>query len=209
MRLALKTELGAVLIMALVVGGLGLGSFMGTSGRQSSTPIGEQSQETSTTAAATPASVCGNAAPYARFQQVMSMSPGSSGIVCVMYDIGSAQQENESWVVQQTGHVYLLGPNGTVVGGAEGINVTVLSVTRTQDNESVEYRIAASSDADGAYSWWLTGSSCPGFPLVVGNVTSATPILRSYFSSDFYCPAMLYAVEIDGASGVALQTFPS
>ncbi len=203
----LKTEVTAVLILVTVVGGLGFASSAGTASQQDSSTTSGQTPA-NVIQVILPSPVCGNGPRYSGPQMVMILKPGSFGTVCVVYGIGSAQQESESWVVQQVGSVYLLGASGMVFDNAGGINITILSVSRTQSEETVEYSMTASSGSDGAYVWWLTGSSCPGFPLVVGsNVTGELPSLRSYFSEGFECPATSYAVEIDGVSGVTVQAF--
>ncbi len=188
----MKTELGAVLLIALVAGSVGLGSYAGVHSLVGIT--------TGTTLY-----VCTQDVPNPSYP-VMVMEQGSSGVICIVYAGPQLAQP-----LQQPTSVNEVGPNGSFIGGTNGsvpgINATLLSVVaRGLDNETVEYLITVAADAgDGAYQLGI-GSRCAGFPLVVGNDTGVTSNLDHYYpATPWSCGPFSYVTEMVGVSaGITL-----
>lgn len=208
----LKSEVIVSLLIVLVAGSLGLGYLAGVSNRQVITTTSTKFL-TTTTRTLTTAGPCGNIAqPQPGWPMgltgsldVMLVAPGSAGIACLLFGVNSTQQAQLNQDIQQVGSVYSLS-NLSSPTQATGIRVTILSIESTPSNETIQYLIRVSGNSSGAYTWWAPGT-CPGFPLVVGsNITTALSSLRSYFSSGFNCPAILFAVSLEGVSGMALTT---
>ncbi len=198
----LRVEVGAVMLMALVVGSVGLASYVGTQ------------PAATTTGAETSGSACAQGAPIYSVNPVtltVLMKPGSSGIVCILYG-GNLDQPSPP--INEPANIYAIGRNGSYLGNANGtvagINATFLAVVaRGLANETVEYSITVAPNAqDGAYALWI-GSSCPGFPLVVGdNITGVIPNLNHYYANPWSCPSANYHTLMVGASaGITLESF--
>jgi hypothetical protein len=209
----MRDEVVIVLVLALVIASAGMGYFVGNSGRQTVATTGLTTTLTKTLA---PNGTCDHTTspPTPILSAVMLIPPNSMGFVCVTYarvgmqtKLNVQQYQQEIW---NGGTFYLLGTNGTA-SESTGINLTAISASLTQNNETVEYRMRTSGNSTGAYSWWAPGT-CPGFPLVVGsNVTGTeSSLLNQYFSSVFYgCPAYFFGDFVNGATGISFVNVSS
>ena len=173
----------AVLIIVLVAGSLGVASYAG------GPPV-----------TAMPGSTCGYVA-FSSPGQVMLMEPGSFGVICILY---GGNMDQPSPPINEPAIIYAIGPNGSYLGDADGtvtgINATFAAVVaRGLANETVEYLVMVAPNAkDGAYVLWI-GSSCPGFPLVIGdNISSVAPNLNHYYANPWSCPAANYRTLMIG-----------
>ena len=200
----MRNEIVVVVLALVISGSVGLGYFAGVSNRQVITPTSTKLRSP-TTQVLTAMGACGNLTqPQPEGHDVMLLAPGSVGIACLFFGVNSTQQAQMSQDIQQVGSVYSLShPDNLTL--AKGINITILSVTSTARNETVEYLIRATGNSTGAYTWLAPGT-CQGFPLVVGsNITSALPNLRPYLSEIRWCPAILFIPYLDGVSSMTLE----
>ncbi len=192
----MKSELGAILLIALVAGSVGLASYEGVH------PL-------ASTATATSSGGCAQVVPSLAIIAVI-MKPDSSGVVCITYVGGDVSQPSPP--LRQPAGIYDTGPNGSMHGNgqAPGVNATFVSnVGRVAGNVTVQYLITVAKNVEaGAYAVWV-GSMCQGgFPLVVGNITSAMPNLLAYYGSGggWHCPPSNYFTLMTGVSaGVTYQ----
>jgi hypothetical protein len=208
----------AALVIVLVIASSGASYFVGNSNRQTVTATSTSLTTATTTTSLTttltktvaPNETCDHATspPTHTLNAVLLIPPDSTGFVCVTYDAGMPYVQQFQQELWNGGTIYLLGSHGTV-SKSTGINLTAISASLTQNNETIEYQMRTSGNSTGAYTWWAPGT-CPGLPLIVAsNVTGYESSLKQYYNGSFYCPELFFGAWLNGGTGISFVNLSS